>query len=208
MHDVKILGKDDRNKFDGYDFVSIDKFLSLVNPICAKHGLCAIPSMVGLDVFEKPAKNGNMSSWGKYSFEIVIGHKSGESLKMGQFVTVPMNGAQASGSAQSYAIKQAWRAILCIPTGDKDDVDLMPTEPISPPPAAPTEEEKAQMRLDFANKIATALREEENIAKRADIIAGKLDKIKTLKDGDADAYQVIVKACEETRTHLETEEAK
>jgi hypothetical protein len=35
---VRQLGKNERNKFDGYDFVSIDKFLAMVNPICADSG--------------------------------------------------------------------------------------------------------------------------------------------------------------------------
>jgi len=38
-------------------------------------------------------------------------------------VMVPANGAQAAGSAQSYALKQFMRGLFLIPTGDADDPD-------------------------------------------------------------------------------------
>lgn len=47
---------------------------------------------------------------------------------MTRTVEVLRNGAQAYGSAQSYALKQYWRGLLLIPTGDKDDADYAPTE--------------------------------------------------------------------------------
>jgi hypothetical protein len=37
---------------------------------------------------------------------------------------VPARGAQAFGSAQSYALKQFMRSLFQIPTGDKEDADF------------------------------------------------------------------------------------
>lgn len=127
--EVKVLGKSDRNKFDGYDFVSIDKFLALVNPICARHGLFPVVSLRTVEHYENTNSKGGRSVWARFFYDITLHHRSGESLgPTNVMVSVPMNGAQASGSAQSYALKQFFRATLMIATGDKDDADLIPTE--------------------------------------------------------------------------------
>lgn len=129
VSEVKVLGKSDHNKFDGYDFVSIDKFLALVNPICGRHGLFPIISQRDVEFYENLNSKGNKSVWARFFYDITLYHSSGETLgPTNVMVAVPMNGAQASGSAQSYALKQFFRAVLMIPTGDKDDADLIPTE--------------------------------------------------------------------------------
>ena len=127
--EVRILGKSERNKFDGYNFVSIDKFLELVNPICAKHGLFPMVSQDEIELYDNVNSKGGKSVWARFYFSITLHHATGESIgPVKSMVAVPMNGAQASGSAQSYALKQFFRATLMIPTGDKDDADLNPTE--------------------------------------------------------------------------------
>lgn len=126
---VKTLGKSERNKFDGYDFVSIDKFLALVNPICAEQGLFPNVCQADVEFYENVNSKGGKSVWARFHYDITLNHKSGETFGPTRImVSVPMNGAQASGSAQSYALKQYFRALLMIPTGDKDDADLLPTE--------------------------------------------------------------------------------
>jgi len=128
------LGKSERNKFDGYNFVSIDKFLSLVNPICAKNGLFPCTSQTGIETYENTSSQGKISTWARFSFEIVLNHASGQTLPPSKItVSVAMNGAQASGSAQSYALKQFFRGMFMIPTGDKDDADFSATEPHNAP---------------------------------------------------------------------------
>ena len=127
--EVKILGKTDRNKFDGYDFVSIDKFLTLVNPINAAHGLFPSVSQTNVEMYENTNSKGGKSTWARFYYDISLHHTNGETFgPVAMMVAVPMNGAQASGSAQSYALKQFFRATYMIPTGDKDDADLNPTE--------------------------------------------------------------------------------
>jgi hypothetical protein len=51
-------------------------------------------------------------------------HESGESYgPIYKGVGVLYTGAQAAGSAQSYALKQLMRGLFLIPTGDADDPD-------------------------------------------------------------------------------------
>lgn len=126
---VRIIGKTDENKFDKYNFASIDKFLEMVNPICAKNGLFPMITETGYENFQ--GKNG--SPWVRISYEITMHHMSGETLgPVARAVAVPMNGAQAFGSAQSYVLKQFFRSLFMIPTGDKDDADFNATEDVKP----------------------------------------------------------------------------
>jgi|GEM_PF-1745692 len=141
--EVRILGKSERNKFDGYNFVSIDKFLELVNPICAKHGLFPMVSQDEIELYDNVNSKGGKSVWARFYFSISLHHATGESIgPVKSMVAVPMNGAQASGSAQSYALKQFFRATLMIPTGDKDDADLNATEQHRAPEPAPRQQAK------------------------------------------------------------------
>jgi hypothetical protein len=128
MGDVQKVGKADRNKHDGYNFASIDNFLSLANPICARHGLIIVSDEVSREDFTRKGRNGELP-WMRVSFSFVMYHISGQSLPpMTRSVEVMRNGAQAYGSAQSYCLKQFLRGLFLIPTGDKDDADYNPTD--------------------------------------------------------------------------------
>ena len=128
MGQVQKVGKADRNKHDGYNFASIDNFLELVNPICAENGLIVHMQEGTREDFERQGRSGT-SSWMRQSFDITLMHVSGETLPpVTRTVEVLRNGAQAYGSAQSYALKQFWRCVLLIPTGDKDDADHQATD--------------------------------------------------------------------------------
>lgn len=128
MGQVQKVAKEGRNKHDGYNFASIDDFLALVNPICAANGLVVHMQEAAREDFTRAGRSGE-SAWMRQSFDLTLMHTSGQSLPpVTRTVEVLRNGAQAYGSAQSYALKQFWRCILLIPTGDKDDADYQPTD--------------------------------------------------------------------------------
>lgn len=135
MSGIKQLGKDDTNKFQRYDFVSVDKFIAAVGPLCASAGLIILQEEDGFDVATRETTDDNgrtkSSAWltVKYSFTFV--HSSGEAYgPLHRSVMVAANGAQAFGSAQSYALKQFMRAQFQIPTGDSDDADSQEAAPL------------------------------------------------------------------------------
>ena len=128
MGQVQKVGKEGRNKHDGYDFASIDDFLALVNPICAENGLIVSMQESAIEDFTRKGKYGD-NAWLRMTWEVTVWHVSGQSLPpVSRTVEVLRNGAQAYGSAQSYALKQFLRSLFLIPTGDKDDADLQPTD--------------------------------------------------------------------------------
>lgn len=128
MSQVQKVAKESRNKHDGYNFASIDDFLALVNPICAQNGLLIHMDEGPREDFERQGRAA-VNSWMRQTFNITLMHVSGETLPpVSRTVEVLRNGAQAYGSAQSYALKQFWRCTLLIPTGDADDADHQPTD--------------------------------------------------------------------------------
>jgi hypothetical protein len=194
VREVRVLGKSDRNKFDGYDFASIDKFLALVNPICGRNGLFPMVSLDSFEAYENTNSKGGKSTWARFSYSITIYHESGEHLPpVSIMVSVAMNGAQASGTAQSYALKQFFRSLLMIATGDKDDADLLPTEQHhqTSVPRGPNAEDISRaseylgdaetlddLRLRWSNLAGT-------IQRNADVIKAK-DNRKAQLQADAD----------------------
>lgn len=128
MAGIKKVARDGKNSHDNYNFASIDDFLAMVNPICADAGLLFHMDESAREDFTRKGKYGE-SAWMRQSFAVTVYHVSGQSLPpVTRSVEVLRNGAQAYGSAQSYALKQFLRSLLLIPTGDKDDPDFTKTD--------------------------------------------------------------------------------
>lgn len=124
MGSVKAIGRSGENKHDNYKFASIDDFLAAVGPICSDNGLIFLMQETGIEDFTRKGKYGD-SAWMRVMFAITVYHASGQTLPpVSRSVEVLRNGAQAYGSAQSYALKQFQRSLLLIPTGDNEDADF------------------------------------------------------------------------------------
>lgn len=119
------LAKANENKFDKYNFASIDDFIEFVRPHMIEAGLFILldeadaPKLV--DVAKKDGKPMAMW-WAPFEYYIVTadGSSAGPFRKT---VMVQASGAQSSGSAQSYAEKQIMRSLFKIPTREGDDPD-------------------------------------------------------------------------------------
>ncbi|MDH3233422.1 MAG: ERF family protein [Alphaproteobacteria bacterium] len=124
MSDVKRLLKSERNRQAGYKFASIDDFLAAVNPLCAEAGLIILQDELDARLVNDGG-NSFDRSWLWTTFTFTLAHKSGAIYgPLTRSVMVPARGAQAFGSAQSYALKQFMRSLFQIPTGDKEDADF------------------------------------------------------------------------------------
>tara|TARA_R110000765_G_scaffold1452_1_gene3678 strand:+ start:100 stop:759 length:660 start_codon:yes stop_codon:yes gene_type:complete len=137
MAAVQTVGKDDLNQHGNYNFASIDGFLGGCRDACAANGLHPEISVISYE----PFTGSNSKQWATYTYEVVMCHDSGEETKPVQtVVSLPITGAQTSGSAQSYALKQYLRGLFLIKTGEKDDPDFnapidleIPAQPVAAP---------------------------------------------------------------------------
>jgi len=130
MGNVKRLARLDENKFAHYSYTSIDTFLEAMGPLLAEAGLFILPEEESLEIVETEKKDRDgTSAWLRVKWAFIIGHSSGVIYgPLHRSVTVPASGAQAYGSAQSYALKQFMRGLFQVPTGDSDDPDSQPKE--------------------------------------------------------------------------------
>jgi len=134
MAGVKRLARLDENKFAHYAYASIDSFLEATGPLCAAAGLFIIADEAGLEITQSPkADREGTTTFLRLRWAFWIGHASGALYgPIYRTVIVPGNGAQAFGSAQSYALKQFMRGLFQIPTGDNDDPDGQPKAELPP----------------------------------------------------------------------------
>jgi hypothetical protein len=121
---VTKLAKSSRNEVLGYPFASIDSFLELVKPICVEAGLVILMDEVSVTDLTLGHRS-NQEHWLRVSYAITLAHVSGETLGPFQrHVDIPRSGPQAFGAAQSYVLKNFFRAQFQIPTAEEDDPDF------------------------------------------------------------------------------------
>lgn len=166
MSGVRKLARGDKNQHGGYNFASIDAFLEALNPLCAEAGLFFFMDEVETEVI--PRGEPYKDQYGKTKespaslrvrYHITICHASGAVCgPVCRTVTVIASGAQAYGSAQSYALKQFMRSLFQIPTGDADDADHHSPGELAPQPSMPKQASRAlyaelQADIDAADSV-------------------------------------------------------
>jgi hypothetical protein len=138
---VKRLAKESENKFAEYMYANADAFFAAVGPLEAEAGLFTVMEEGTVEIVPMAKPSRESSNWLRIHWQITVGHSSGATYgPLHRTVMVPANGAQAFGSAQTYALKQFMRGLYKIPTGDKDDADSQPAEPL---PAADKPQQQA-----------------------------------------------------------------
>ncbi len=150
------LSRDQTNKFDRYEYASIDDFITFVRKDASASGLFFIPQEAREPEFKQlQTKKGDPLMMWHARFAFTICHESGETYgPVYKTVMVQANGAQAAGSAQSYALKQLMRALFLIPTGDADDPDKLQTAEYTAPQSAPNRLQNEAERIKAALKRA------------------------------------------------------
>lgn len=118
--EVKRLAKSNDNREQRYKYSSIDDFLAMTGPICAKHGLVILQQEVSTALSMKKA-----AEMVHFTYEFTVYHSATAQVlpPIRRTVEVYRTGAQATGAAQSYAQKTFLRGLLQIPTGDAEDPD-------------------------------------------------------------------------------------
>lgn len=125
MGEIKPLTKDGENKFQKYNYVSVDQFYDLVGGLMSKHGIFIVPFEASVEVSSRSTTDDRgvtkESTWLFAVYDIFVYHKAG--VKFGpvrRSIQVPAAGAQSFASAQSFVEKYFLRALFKIPTGEPD----------------------------------------------------------------------------------------
>tara|TARA_Y100001963_G_scaffold20356_1_gene25973 strand:- start:5942 stop:6688 length:747 start_codon:yes stop_codon:yes gene_type:complete len=113
------LYKGNRNEFANYNFAGIDDFLEVYGKVLAEAGLTIM-----MDEIDEKVDNKSLI----IVFNFILVHKSGKmwAHPLRRTIRVDPRGAQAYGTAQSYALKQFLRGLFMIPTGEDKDMVASP----------------------------------------------------------------------------------
>jgi hypothetical protein len=127
MARVRSLPRTELNGHAGYRFANIDAFLAAVGPLCAEAGLIVVQDEAAAELVDLGGR-----AWLRLAYVFHLAHRSGALWErpLRRTILHRMDGAQAFGSAQSYALKQFMRALFQIPTGDLEDADYQPKEEV------------------------------------------------------------------------------
>ena len=162
------LYKGNRNEYANYNFAGIDDFLEVYGKVLAEAGLTII-----MDEIEEKVDNKSLI----IVFNFILIHKSGKmwAHPLRRTIRVDPRGAQAYGTAQSYALKQFLRGLFMIPTGEdkhmvaSPDADSLPAHDLDNKLEFQPNKKKANLQVvsdqveeksdvDKVNEFVTALR--------------------------------------------------
>lgn len=127
MTELKRLEKKDRNKFASYDFTSVDDFKDALRPLFAKNGLWLEVQEVDFKFMELKDDKDKPRHVVKFTFDIRLNHISGQQGTIQPItIALPYTGAQTSGAARSYAVKEWCKSAVMASSGDmQEEADLM-----------------------------------------------------------------------------------
>jgi hypothetical protein len=127
MADLDRLKKADRNKFASYDFTSVDDFKDAVRPLMAKYGLYEHVTQADFAFVEFEDDKGKKKQVARFDFAITLKHVAGrEEPPEIMTVALPYTGAQTSGAARSYAVKEWMKSRFLASAGDlQEEADML-----------------------------------------------------------------------------------
>jgi len=127
MGEIKRLKKADENEFAKYMFTSVDDFKDAIRPLMVKHGLIPHVNQTAFEALEllttDKAGREKKSAVIRFDFDICLEHVASNTVSAPEKITValPYTGAQTSGAARSYAIKEWMKGSFLASSGDSSD---------------------------------------------------------------------------------------
>lgn len=134
MSEVPAIGKNRRNKQQGYSFRGIDDAYAALQPILAKHGIVPVPKVLEFTREERASKKGGVLvvtlARIQYTFFAPDG-SSVEAVTLGEGMD---SGDKSANKAMAGAQKYALLQVFCVPTEEAKDSE---NESPEPAPRAP-----------------------------------------------------------------------
>lgn len=194
---IKTVAKDSENKFEKYNYASVDEFYEMFRPLSVLAGIMVDQNEVECELVVGQNKQGQQSSALRFKYEFTFVHSSGETH--GPFMRttyVNQATAQSCGAAQSYAKKYFLRNYFEIKTGEDDDADLQTGGVV---PAASNTEADLQ---DEANRIKRAISNAKTLEGLDTAMAGAGLALERIKERSERAYDYLMKFEQKRRDQL------
>lgn len=124
MAQVRRLKKDHENLFAKFKYTSVDDFKDHLRPLLAEHGLSIHMHQCKCELTLISTEKKKDAPYLTFDFECTIQHKSGQQAEPETItVILPFVGAQTTGQARSYALKEYMKTEFMASSGDSDDAD-------------------------------------------------------------------------------------
>lgn len=134
LAEIPSIGKDNRNKDQGFQYRGIDDVYNALHPLLAKHKVFMAPTVLSRASEDRTTAKGGVMQCVTLSVEYRFFHADGSSISC----TVMGEGRDTSDKATNKAMASAHKYALlqtfCIPTEDiaQDDPDAETPEPVQP----------------------------------------------------------------------------
>lgn len=127
LSDVRRLAKDHDNAFAKFKYTSVDDFKDHLRPILARAGLRVSMDEIDCKALEMQNDKGQQKPYLRFVFACQVHHISGLAGEPeGITVVLPFVGAQTTGQARSYALKEYLKTAFMASSGDSEDADQTP----------------------------------------------------------------------------------
>lgn len=134
LAEIPSIGKDNKNKEQGFKYRGIDDVYNALHPLLAKHKVFMAPTVLSRASEERATKNGGALQCVTLSVEYRFFHADGSSISCTVMGEGRDTSDKATNKAMAAAHKYALLQTFCIPTEDigQDDPDAETPEPVQP----------------------------------------------------------------------------
>ena len=164
MEDIGAVGKNDRNKQQGFMYRGIDAVMNAINPALTKNHVFVVPEALEQQRQERKTQKGAVLIYSICKVRFTFYAEDGSSVSAVTIGEGMDSGDKATNKAMSIAFKYACFQVFCIPTEEMQDPDAETPEPVTPAFVPATAEQ-----LHKLNEFVSAYAEMCENAKETDI---------------------------------------
>lgn len=137
MQDVGAVGKNDKNKDQGFMYRGIDAVMNALQPAMIKNKIFVVPTVLSEERTERTTARGGVLFYTRLRIKYTFYAEDGSSISAEVIGEAMDSGDKATNKAMSVAYKYACFQVFCIPTEEMHDPDaechdVAPAEPEQP----------------------------------------------------------------------------
>ena len=132
MEDIGAVGKNDRNKQQGFMYRGIDAVMNAINPALTKNHVFVVPEVLEQQRQERTTQKGAVLIYSICKVKFTFYAEDGSSVSAVTIGEGMDSGDKATNKTMSIAFKYACFQVFCIPTEEMQDPDAETQDPIQP----------------------------------------------------------------------------
>lgn len=129
MEEIGAIGKNSKNKQQGFNFRGIDDVMNTLNPALIKHHLFIVPEIIEQTREERATQKGGLLIYSICKVKYTFFAEDGSSITAVVIGEGMDSGDKATNKAMSIAFKYACFQVFCIPTEETKEADTKPVDP-------------------------------------------------------------------------------